>query len=226
VARRVLIVDDEESIVDYLRLGLQYEGFDVLTATSGVVALDRAQAMLPDLIILDVMLPQLDGLEVCRRLRGLYRTSQIPILMLTVRDQVAERVAGLEAGADDYLTKPFAYIELLARVRALLRRAARDAAAVDEPLLSHRGLTLDRASRETSREGVPLELTAREFDLLALLLANAGRVLSRDQILEKVWGYGFEGDSHIVDVYVHYLRQKLGPPNLIQAVRGVGFVIR
>ena len=172
------------------------------------------------------MLPVIDGLEVCRRLRTLYRTGQIPIMMLTVKDQVAERVAGLEAGADDYLTKPFAYAELVARVRALLRRAAREPDGVDEPLLGYRGVVLDRQSREAQRDGTAVQLTAREFDLLALLLANAGRVLSRDQILQKVWGYAFDGDTHIVDVYVHYLRQKLGPPNLIQAVRGVGFVIR
>jgi two-component system response regulator MprA len=220
-----LIVDDEDSIVDYLRLGLRYEGFDVLTASNGLDGLAKAEAERPDLIILDVMLPRLDGLGVCRRLRSHSRTEQIPILMLTVKDQVAERVEGLEAGADDYLTKPFAYTELVARVRALLRRASREP-VTDDPLVSHRGVTLNPRSREVVRDGVSIELTAREFDLLALLLANAGRVLSRDQILERVWGYAFEGDSHIVDVYVHYLRQKLGPPNLIQAVRGVGFVIR
>jgi len=225
VSRRILIVDDEDSIVDYLRLGLSYEGFDVLTASTGSDGLARAEAERPDLIILDVMLPRIDGLEVCRRLRSLYRTEQIPILMLTVRDQIAERVEGLEAGADDYLTKPFAYTELLARVRALLRRASREP-LTDDLLLSHRGVVLNPSSREVARDETRIELTAREFDLLALLLANAGRVLSRDQILQRVWGYAFEGDGHIVDVYVHYLRQKLGPPNLIQAVRGVGFVVR
>jgi two-component system response regulator MprA len=225
VSRRILIVDDEDGIVDYLRLGLHYEGFEISTAATGTDGLARAEGECPDLIILDVMLPRLDGLEVCRRLRSLYRTQQIPVLMLTVKDQVTERVAGLEAGADDYLTKPLAYTELLARIRALLRRASREPAADDSPI-SHRGVILDQRSREVVPDGGLVELTTREFDLLALMLANAGRVLSREQILQGVWGYAFEGDSHIVDVYVHYLRQKLGPPNLIQAVRGVGFVVR
>lgn len=224
MSKRILVVDDEENVTDFLRIGLQYEGFDVQIGANGVQGLNIAEAQPPDLIILDVMLPLLDGLEVCQRLRALFRTAHVPILMLTAKDEVSDRVDGLNAGADDYLVKPFAYVELLARVKALLRRASRGG----EPgeVLSHAGVLLDRQTHEASRAGRPLQLTAREFDLLALLLANAGRVLSRETILERVWGYDFEGESNVADVYVHYLRQKLGPPNLIQAVRGVGFVFR
>lgn len=224
MAHRVLVVDDEESITDFLRLGLQYEGFSVTSAATGLGAMAEARARAPDLIILDVMLPAPDGLEVCRRLRSLHSTAHVPILMLTVKDGVADRVNGLDAGADDYMVKPFAYTELLARVRALLRRASGSLAS--DTILSHAGLLLDRESRQSSRDARALSLTMREFDLLSLLLSQAGKVLSRDLILERVWGYDFQGDPHVVDVYVHYLRQKLGPPNVIQAVRGIGFVLR
>ena len=217
------MVDDEENVVDFLRLGLQYEGFQVQVGTTGLQGLALVEADPPDLLILDVMLPLLDGVELCQRIRSRYRTTHLPIIMLTARDRVADRVEGLNAGADDYLVKPFAYEELLARVKALLRRTA---AGADDDVVSHGGVVLDRPSRLASRDGRALQLTAREFDLLAVLVANAGRVLSRDTLLERVWGCEFEGESNVVDVYVHYLRQKLGPPNLIQAVRSVGFVCR
>jgi len=217
------VVDDEENVVDFLRLGLQYEGFQVQVGTTGLQGLALVEADPPDLLILDVMLPLLDGVELCQRIRSRYRTTHLPIIMLTARDRVADRVEGLNAGADDYLVKPFAYEELLARVKALLRRTA---AGADDDVVSHGGVVLDRPSRLASRDGRALQLTAREFDLLAVLVANAGRVLSRDTLLERVWGCEFEGESNVVDVYVHYLRQKLGPPNLIQAVRSVGFVCR
>ncbi|MHB8618178.1 MAG: response regulator transcription factor [Chloroflexota bacterium] len=223
-AHRILIVDDEDSIRDFLRLGLRREGFDVLTSGNGLGGLSSAETQRPDLIILDVMLPLLDGLEVCRRLRSVFRTAGVPILMLTARDDVDDRVAGLNAGADDYLVKPFALKELVARVRALLRRQNRDGER--GTVLTHGGVLLDRQAHEVSRDGRGISLTAREFELLALLLANAGRVLTREIILEKVWGYDFEGESNVIDVYTRYLRQKLGPPNLIQAIRGVGFVFR
>ncbi|HUZ78325.1 MAG TPA: response regulator transcription factor [Chloroflexota bacterium] len=223
MSRRILVVDDEENVVDFLRLGLQYEGFQVQVGTTGLQGLALVEADPPDLLILDVMLPLLDGVELCQRIRSRYRTTHLPIIMLTARDRVADRVEGLNAGADDYLVKPFAYEELLARVKALLRRTS---AGADDDVVSHGGVVLDRPSRLASRDGRALQLTAREFDLLAVLVANAGRVLSRDTLLERVWGCEFEGESNVVDVYVHYLRQKLGPPNLIQAVRSVGFVCR
>lgn len=223
MAKRILVVDDEENVTDFLRLGLQYEGYDVRIGTNGLQALTMVESQPPDLVILDVMLPLLDGLDVCRRIRSLFRTASVPILMLTAKDEVSDRVDGLNAGADDYLVKPFAYAELVARVKALLRRTS---SGQEREVISHAGVVLDRQMHEVTRDGQVVPLTAREFDLLCLLISNAGRVLTRETILEKVWGYDFQGESNVSDVYVHYLRQKLGPPNLIQAVRGVGFVFR
>jgi DNA-binding response OmpR family regulator len=218
---RVLVVDDEQTILEFLAMGLGYEGFTVEAVADGVAALAAAQRFRPHLVILDVMLPGLDGVEVCRRLRA---TGDVGIIMLTAKGEVDERVTGLDAGADDYLPKPFRFQELLARIRAVLRR--RD--IVLHRVLSAGDVTLDRGTREVARAGRPVELTPREFDLLDLLLAHPRQVLSRETILNRLWGYTFAGDSNVIDVHVSALRDKLGdrPPTLIQAVRGVGYVLR
>lgn len=218
---RVLVVDDERAILDLVSLGLRYEGFLIETATTGEEALRIAQQFDPQLAILDVMLPGLDGFALCRslRLRG-----TPAIIMLTARDEVTDCVHGLEQGADDYLTKPFDFRELVARVRAVLRRCG----VQTDDSLSFAGVTLDRATREVRRDGRPLELTPREFALLELFLAHPRQVLTRDVILARVWGYDFDGESKVVDVYVSYLREKLhdAPPTLIQTVRGIGYALR
>ncbi|HHH83478.1 MAG TPA: response regulator transcription factor [Chloroflexi bacterium] len=224
--KSVLIIEDEERILQFLRRGLAYEGYEVSTAMHGTEGLEKAKANPPDLVILDWMLPEmepgLDGLEVCRRLR---EESDVPILMLTAKDSVADRVQGLDAGADDYLVKPFALNELLARVRALMRRAK-----VDEPeVLAFMDIRLDTGTHQAFRGERPIDLTAKEYDLLELFLRNPRRVLTRDLIYDRVWGYDFGGESNIIEVYVRYLRQKteaLGEPRLIHTVRGVGYVLR
>jgi two-component system response regulator MprA len=219
---RILVVDDDSRIAASLRRALIYEGYRVEVAGDGPTALASARDRLPDLVVLDVMLPGLDGIEVCRRLRA---AGDAPILMLTARDATADRVRGLDSGADDYLVKPFAYEELLARVRALLRRATPGPRQV----LRYADLVLDPEAREARRGERPLLLTAHEFDLLQHFLHNPRRVLSRDQLLDAVWGYDSSAVSNVVDVYVGYLRQKLedgGEPRLIQTVRGVGYVLR
>ena len=218
---KVLVVDDEETILEFLGMGLGYEGFTVETAADGVGALATAQRFHPDLVILDIMLPGLDGIEVCRRLRA---NSDVAIIMLTAKGEVAERIAGLDAGADDYLPKPFRFQELLARIRAVLRR--RD--IVLHRVLHAGDVTLDRGTREVTRAGRPVELTPREFDLLELLLTHPRQVFSRETILNRLWGYTFVGETNVIDVHISALRDKLGdrPPTLIQAVRGVGYVLR
>jgi DNA-binding response OmpR family regulator len=218
---KVLVVDDEETILEFLGMGLGYEGFTVETAADGVGALAAAQRFRPDLVILDIMLPGLDGIEVCRRLRA---NSDVAIIMLTAKGEVAERIAGLDAGADDYLPKPFRFQELLARIRAVLRR--RD--IVLHRVLHAGDVTLDRGTREVTRAGRPIELTPREFDLLELLLTHPRQVFSRETILNRLWGYTFVGETNVIDVHISALRDKLGdrPPTLIQAVRGVGYVLR
>lgn len=222
----ILIVDDEPEIVGYLKRGLTFEGFRVSTAFDGEGALESTAEAPPDLVILDVMLPGIDGIEVCERLRAGDPT--LPILMLTARDSVPDRVAGLEHGADDYLVKPFAFIELLARIRALLRRTSREEEAPGP--LRYADLILDPREHTVERGGRPIRLTAREFDLLELFLRRPRQVLTRDIILEHIWGYQDDiPESNIVDVYVRYLRNKLeaaGEPRLIQTVRGVGYVLR
>ncbi|MBI3928550.1 MAG: response regulator transcription factor [Armatimonadetes bacterium] len=217
---RVLVVDDEQSILDYLRLGLQYEGFEVDCATSGSQALRRFGDFRPDLVILDRMLPDGDGLSVCDELRNV---SEVPILMLSARGEVEDRVEGLRRGADDYLPKPFKFEELLARAQALLRRAGRQSTR----LLSYRDLELDPGSRRVRRAGQPVELTAREFDLLEFLMRWPERVLSREQILTQLWGFDFEGNTNVVEVHISSLRQKLDDPErqLIRTVRGVGYAL-
>jgi two-component system response regulator MprA len=222
MAARVLVVDDDEKITSFLRRALAYEGYQVEVADGGAAALAQALKSPPDLVVLDVMMPGLDGLEVCRRLRA---GGDVPVLMLTARDAVGDRVQGLDAGADDYLAKPFALEELLARLRALLRRREAGAPAV----LRFADLSLDTASREANRAGRGFELTTKEFELLALFMRHPRRVLTRSAIMEQIWGYDFDGESNVIEVYVGHLRQKLeaeGEPRLIHTVRHAGYVLR
>ncbi len=222
----ILVIEDEERIVNFLRRGLALEGYDVQMALDGSSGLRLASDTAPDLIILDWMLPEsepgLDGLEVCRRLRA---GSEIPILMLTAKDAVSDRVKGLDAGADDYLVKPFAFDELLARVRALLRRSKPDLPEV----LEYSDLKLDTGTHQAFRGDQPIELTAKEYELLELFMRHPRQVLTREVIYDRVWGYDFGGESNIIEVYVRYLRQKTeagGSQRLIHTVRGVGYVLR
>ena len=229
---RLLVVDDEQNIVDFIRLGMRYEGYRVDDAGDGISGIDMAQRLRPSLIILDVMLPGLDGIEVCRRLRENEATTDIPILMLTAKDEVRDRVTGLESGADDYLTKPFSFEELLARVRALLRRQQRVVAAGGPGgrVLHVADVTLDEAAREVQRGDRIIELTATEYNLLHLFMTHPRQVLDRQTILNRVWGYDFMGETNIIEVYVRYLREKLedepSNPKLIQTVRSVGYVMK
>jgi two-component system, OmpR family, response regulator MprA len=225
VPERILVIDDETKIVEVLRRGLSYEGYQVDVAYDGESGLSQARREAPDLVILDVMMPGLDGLEVCRRLRA-QGWSDLPILMLTARDAVPDRVAGLDAGADDYLVKPFAFDELLARVRALLRRARPGA---ETQLLRFADVVANPVTREVRRGERLVSLTTKEFDLLELFLRHPRQVLTRDSIYEQVWGYDFGGESNIIEVYIRYLRSKLeaeGEPRLLQTVRGVGYALR
>ena len=215
---RVLVVDDEELILNFLRTGLRYEGFELAEARSGDEALSRAAKFKPDLVILDLMLPGLDGYEVCRRLRG---DPEVGILMLTAKDAVGDRVRGLDLGADDYLVKPFDFDELLSRMRAILRRLR---APLSQTLLAG-PLTVNVSGHQAFMDGSELDLTVREFDLLRLFVQNPRQVLTRRTILDRVWGTDFYGSENNVEVYVGYLRAKLGPQGqeLIQTVRGVGY---
>jgi two-component system response regulator MprA len=229
--QHVLVVDDEAAIVDFVRLGMRYEGYRVSAATDGRSGLEMAQQLVPDVIILDVMLPDLDGLQVCQRIRAQPATAHIPILMLTAKDEVRDRVSGLESGADDYLTKPFSFEELLARVRALLRRMQRQPAdAPSGRVLRVADLVLDEAAHEVTRSGQVIELTATEYNLLHLFMSHPRHVLDRQTILNRVWGYDFMGETNIIEVYVRYLREKVedepSAPQLIQTVRGVGYVMK
>jgi two-component system response regulator MprA len=220
----VLVVDDDPKLQRMLQRTLAYEGFQVRSATNGYEALAQVQAQRPDVMVLDWLMPGLDGLGVLERLRT--AGDKTLILMLTARDAVESRVEGLESGADDYLVKPFAPAELLARIHALLRRP--DVVARDQPL-AYADLSLDPVTRETRRGERRFELTAKEYDLLYYLARHPRQVLSRDQILQEVWGYDFGGDDNILEVYIGYLRKKTeagGEPRLIQTVRGVGYVLR
>ena len=217
----VLIVDDEPQIIDFLQMGFVYEGFQVFVATTGPEAVQVAREQQPDIIILDIMLPGCDGLEVTRQVR---RGQDVPIIMLTAKDEIDDRVTGLDCGADDYLTKPFAFRELMARTRAVLRRRGNNIA----DLLSFQDVVLDRGTRLVTLREQPVDLTPREFSLLELFLMHPRQVLSRDIILSRVWGYDYEGDDNIVEVYVRHLREKLrdNPPKLLQTVRGIGYALR
>jgi len=222
---KILVVDDERAVRESLRRALELEGYEIELAADGGEALYRLEAPdeEPDAMILDVLMPGIDGLEVCRRLRG--AGSKLPVLMLTARTEVEDRVAGLDAGADDYVTKPFALEELLARVRALLRRTGDE----EGEAMRFADLELDPATREVTRNGRPIELTRTEFSLLELFMHNPRQVLTRTIIFERVWGYDFGYASNSLDVYIGYLRRKTeagGEPRLIQTVRGVGYALR
>lgn len=225
MAERILLVEDEEKLARMVELELQYEGYEVEKAFDGRAGLDRALSGEFDLVLLDIMLPQLSGMEVLRRLR---RESAMPVIMLTARDTVVDKVSGLDMGADDYITKPFAIEELLARIRAALRKRG-SGERPEEPLLSAGPLTMDVERHTVAVSGTPVELTRREFDLLHHLLENKGRVLSREALLDSVWGFDFVGETNSVDVYIRFLRSKIDEAfdiKLIHTVRGVGYVIR
>lgn len=222
---RILIVDDDEKIISMLRRGLAFEGYDVLTASNGVEGLRMVLNEEPDVVILDVMMPKVDGFEALRRLRE--GGSKVPVLMLTAKDEVENRVKGLDTGADDYLVKPFALEELLARVRALLRRNTGEES--DTQKIVYEDLIMDTDAREVIRDGKRLELTAKEFELLHLFMMNPKRVLSRDLIMDKIWGYDYSGESNVLEVYIAMLRQKTeehGGKRLIQTIRGAGYILR
>ena len=226
VSARVLVVDDDPQLREALQRALELDGYAVTTASNGVKALEQVAASRPDVMVLDVMMPYFGGLDVCRTLRS--KSDRLPILVLTARDEVGDRVAGLDAGADDYLTKPFALEELRARLRALLRRAASDEPDDSAPL-TYDDLVLDPAAHTVQRAGRHIELTRTEFALLELLLRNAGRPLPRETIMDRVWGWESEPTSNSLEVFVGYLRRKTeieGEPRLIHTVRGVGYVLR
>jgi len=219
----ILVVDDDRKITDMLRRTLIYEGYRVVTAADGEEALIKAQAERPDLIILDWLMPKLNGIETAK---ALHASDATPILMLTARDAVEQRVEGLDSGVDDYLVKPFAPEELLARIRALLRRS--DAGDKDKPM-AYADLSIDPLTRETRRGDRAFNLTPKEFDLLMYLMRHPRQVMPRDRILQDVWGYDFDGNGNVLEVYVGYLRNKTeanGEPRLVQTVRGVGYVLR
>ena len=251
VARKILVVDDEAVLVETIAYNLEQAGYQVVTAADGVSALEAARSEHPDLIILDIMLPGMDGLELCRQLRREDATARVPIIMLTAKTEEIDKVVGLEVGADDYVTKPFGRRELLARVRALIRRSDYPSLHVTDPPANGKArqdqggeaqafvgdrelvagpLRIDLAGRRVNCRGVDMELQPKQFDLLTYLVRNRGTVLTRDQLLHNVWGYDYVGDTRTVDVHVRWLREKLeedpANPKLIQTVRGVGYVFR
>lgn len=229
----VLVIDDDENIIELIKLGLKYEGFRVESTSTGPDGLAAAQRLNPNLIILDLMLPEMDGLEVCNRLRANPTTRDIPILMLTAKDEVRDRVAGLETGADDYLAKPFNFEELVARLHAILRRIQRgkgDAEQADGQILTFGDLQLNSATHEVTRAGRLIDLTSTEYNLLHLFMSHPRQVLDRQTILNRVWGYDFMGETNIIEVYVRYLREKIedtpSTPRLIQTIRGSGYILK
>ncbi len=224
VKPRILVVEDEASLARFLQLELNHEGYQVETAQNGYEALGRIGEAGWDLVLLDLMLPGLDGFEVCRRIR---EQADVPIIMLTARDATLDKVKGLDTGADDYITKPFAVEELLARIRARLRRAGTARQEGDKLVIGD--LVIRRGTRQVTRSGQIIPLTRREFDLLAYLAENAGLVLSRETILNRVWGFDYCGNTNVVDVYIRYLRAKIDEPfptRLLHTVRGVGYTLR
>ena len=218
----ILVVEDERSIASFVALYLRNAGYSVQTVATGGEALSRAAADPPSLIVLDLMLPDVDGIEVCRRIRS---TSDVPILMLTARDEDVDKIIGLEVGADDYLTKPFNPRELVARVKSILRRTAPDRRQVESAVINHGNLLVDAGRREVRVGETEVQLAPKEFDLLWELLDHRGLVLTRDQLLERVWGYTFAGDTRTVDVHVRQLRRKLGDASPIVTVWGVGYKV-
>ena len=223
--QKILIVEDEKKLARYLQLELMHEGYDIRVSHDGRSAIEQHEAWGSDLILLDLMLPELSGIEVCRRIR---QHDDVPIIMLTAKDDVSDKVMGLDMGADDYMTKPFAIEELLARIRVALKRhsSEREGGA---RVLEEGPLRLDRDSREISWNGQNIPLTKKEFDLLEYLMLNRGVAVSRSELLDKVWGYSYAGDTNVVDVYIRYLRCKLDDPfhvKLIHTVRGVGYLFR
>lgn len=219
----ILVVEDEVKLAQFIELELKYEGYNITVVHDGLGGLTTARETKPDLILLDWMLPGISGLEICRRLR--LTGDKVPIILLTAKDEIGDRVAGLDAGADDYIVKPFSIEELLARIRANLRRTQEK----DSEQLQFLDLRLNKSTREVYRAQRSIELTAKEFDLLEYLITHPRQVLTRDQILERVWGYDFMGDSNIIEVYVRYLRLKLeaeGEKRIIHTVRGVGYVLK
>jgi two-component system OmpR family response regulator len=222
---RVLVVDDEPTLAELLQMALRYEGWDVRTAGDGFTAVREARQFRPDVVVLDVMLPDIDGLEVLRRLRA--DNAEVPVLFLTAKDAVEDRIAGLTAGGDDYVTKPFSLEEVVARLRGLLRRSGM-VAARSGAVLTAGDLSLDEDSREVYRAGDPVQLTATEFELLRYLMRNPRRVLSKAQILDRVWNYDFGGEANVVELYISYLRKKIdaGRSPMIHTVRGAGYVLK
>ena len=222
---RILTVDDEASLTDLLGMALRYEGWEVTAADTGLSAVQAARDVRPDAIVLDMMLPDFDGLEVMRRIRT--EQPQVPVIFLTARDAVDDRVHGLTAGGDDYVTKPFSLEELVARLRGLLRRSGATTVRPDSQLVVG-DLSLDEDSHEVTRGGDPIQLTATEFELLRYLMRNPRRVLSKAQILDRVWNYDFGGQANVVELYISYLRKKIdsGRPPMIHTLRGAGYVLK
>lgn len=223
---RVLVVDDEASLTDLLQMALRYEGWEIKTAADGSSAIATARDFRPDAVVLDIMLPDIDGLQVLQRMRA--DGNDVPVLFLTAKDSLDDRIAGLTAGGDDYVTKPFSLEELVARLRGLIRRSTLTADANESPVLSVGDLELDEDSHEVRRNGRLIELTATEFELLRYLMRNPRRVVSKSQILDRVWDYDFGGKSSVVEIYISYLRKKIdaeGAP-MLHTVRGAGYMIK